>query len=254
MEGIIKMNPIEIVRFSGFLRNVFGMGFDEYINSLKNTAKSKEIYPMILKVEIEPNFLLVPVYSYLFFKNQVMEHLGFKTEYKDEINCGNLLQYRIYKLPDNADARIVLRLIPYPKMVQGGMLKQLSVKVNIKAKNRGDIKGMDFKLFISQETLNSVDIHLKVKTLNGLQGKSFEELLRSEPSEIFRTVFYFEEKMFVIINLLYTLYTGEYSVKPGGKDLRGKDKVLIPVIELLRSYGNDFQGVLNSIRMVSAFV
>jgi len=254
MEGIIKMNPAEIAGFSRFLRNVFGMGFDKYINSLKKAVKSKEIYPMILKVEIEPSFLLVPVYSYFFFKNPIIEHFGFKTDYKGEIDSESLLQYRIYKLPDNADIRIVLKLIPNLRMVQEGMLEKLSVEFNIKAKDREDIEDMVLRLFISRETLNPDNTNLKIKTLNELQGKSFDGLLHSEPRQISSTVYYFEKKMFVIINILYTLYTGEYSVKPNREGLRGKDKVLIPVVELLRSYGNDFQGVLDSIRMVSVFV
>ena len=251
---ITKMNQMEVVGFSRFLRNAFELGFNEYINSLKKVVKSKEIYPMMLKIEIIPNFLLVPVYSYFFFKNPIMEHFGFKTEYKDEINSEDLLQYRIYKFPDNADRRIVLKLIPYPKMAQDCELRQLSVEINLKAKDREDIEDTTLRLFISQRTFNSADTHSRIKTLNGLQGKSFDELLHSEPREVFITIHYFEEKMFVIANFLYTLYTGEYNVKLDGEGPRSKHKVLIPVVKLLRSYGNDFREVLDSIRMVSIFV
>jgi len=251
---IIKMNQVEILGFSRFLRNAFELGFDGYINSLKKVVKSKEVYPMILKIEIIPNFLLVPVYSYFFFKDPIIEHFGFKVEYKDEIHNENLLQYGIYKLPDNADRRIVLHLIPYPEMVQGVRLEQLSVEINLKAKDREDIKDTTLRLFVSQRILNAADIHSRIKTLNELQGKSFDELLHSEPREVFTTVHYFEQRMFVIVNLLYTLYTGEYNVKLDGEGPRSKHKVLIPVVELLRSYGNDFQEVLDSIRIASVFI
>ncbi len=253
-EKVIRMNQMEIIWFSRFLHNAFRIGLDKYINLLKKVAISKEIYPMMLEIEIIPNFLLVPVYSYFFFKDPIMEHFGFKTEYKDEINSEDLLQYRIYKFPDNADRRIVLKLIPYSRMVQDGGLRQLSVEINLKAKDREDIEDTTLRLFISQETLNSTGMYSKIESLNELQGKSFDELLHSEPGEIFRTIHYFEQKMFVIANLLYTLYTGEYNVKLDGKGPRSKHKVLIPVVKLLRSYGNDFRKVLDSIRMVSIFV
>jgi hypothetical protein len=68
--------------------------------------------------------------------------------------------------------------------------------------------------------------------------------LKSKKAEVLSDLYHIEKSMFILVNFLYTLYTG---------NLKADDTVynlFKPYVEILQGYGNTFEEVVSTIREV----
>lgn len=219
----IKISPFDVKLLFSFIRN-FLIFDEEKIISLR--------LPRLYKLKIFPNYLLVPVYRY---SRTPLEKLpGVNIEYKDKIDPENLSYFRDVKLPDDSKVKIELNLEPSGER----SAKVWGVRVNI--------GGPDYRfVLVIDEGADLQYLDEDMKTIRWAKGRSYSKLSQKRFSKVVDSIYRFEEFLFTISNLLYTLYTGEY--RKNVKEAELFDRFT----RVLQSYGNNFEEVLSIIKEIS---
>lgn len=221
----VKINPEYVVAFIKFTRNFFVFDEDE-LRALRN--------PRLYVVPIIPTSLLVPVYRYS--PTSLDKKLGIEFKYEDKINIENLSHFRVVNLPKDSDIRVNLHLEPSERE------KALVWEVRI------DINDPDNYFSAVLEGGPRWDAFNKdINTIKWAKGRSYSKHSKSFASNVTASIFRVEEYIFVLSNLLYIVYSGEYH-----KDKK-EAELLAPFTEILKSYGDTFENALSSIKMAVMF-
>jgi hypothetical protein len=77
-----------------------------------------------------------------------------------------------------------------------------------------------------------------IKTIEEDEGKSYSEFAREKESPVVESIFIVEETLFVLLNLLYTFYTGTYSKEDP------EHIFFDSLAEAIQGFGDTFEDVL----------
>jgi len=226
METKIRINPEDVTILIRFVRNFLTFDEDKLI-ALRN--------PRIYEFSIFPTSLLVPVYRYS--PTPLGKKLGIELKYEDKINIENLSYFSVVKLPEKSDIKIDLSLEPTDN---DGKAIIWGVRVNL------NDPSYRFKALVDG-SLDNGGFSRDLRTIKWAKGRSYSKHSKSFVSKVTGSILRIEEYLFILSNLLYTIYSEEYR-----KDSK-EAELLAPVTEILKDYGNTFEDVLLSIKVAVMF-
>jgi hypothetical protein len=251
-EETIKVNPNDIVKISKFIGRILELDKDEYLDVMENVAKKREKDGRLFSIRIIPNFLLAPMYSYSLYSSEILrEVLGFKISFLDGINPDKFLPFKVLKIPNWANRKIEVAVSPDFGGRGSGVLKLWEVSLVVESESVEKDDNIDLSAYFgSQRDVEMLETYLKMFHENN--GKSFFRINHFDAPSVGYAIYRIEEYIFVAINFLYTLYTGEYVGEFGKED--PQVIFLEPIVEILKGYGKTFEEVLNSVVVASTFV
>lgn len=251
IEKIIKVNPEDIAYIFRFVSNAFSWDKNWFLKIMENVVRKRTDNRNLFLVRIKPKYLLVPVYSYFFATDTVMKDLGFTVAYEDIIEVEKISQFKVYRVPDMADVTISLIVRPSIGGFSGTKVEILGIRFSIKHKLKENDKVVDISVYFGHKRDYEL-LEMELQSLRESQGKSFYNLANFIDPRVAREIYGVEKSMFIISNFIYALYTGEYVGEFGKED--PQTWILRPFVEVLKGYGETFEGVLEAIKVASAFI
>ena len=250
-EKIIKVSPNDLSYVFKFINIFLDWNKDEFIKIMENVVKKRKEDRNLFSIKIKPSSLMVPLYSYFFAPQTIMEDLGFDIAYDDIINIEKISQFKISEIPDKADAIININVGPSVSGFSGGRLKTWGIRFSIKNKFEDDNRAVDISAYFGNKRDYEI-LAMELKTLRESQGESFYKIAHLTDPRAAKEIYGVEKSMFIIFNFIYTLYTGKYTGEFGEGD--PQVDLLTPFANIIKSYGSEFEEVLDAIKVASVFI
>jgi hypothetical protein len=259
---IVKVEPSYVVPMWKFVfdfMNWSAKDYLHYIREIRETIKRRPVFGSSHIVLIKPGFLLLPVYRYSRIpEDNVVKRLGIEFKYDDLIMIENLSLFNVYRVIEDADPDVKMEIEVFVGIAQ--FVRNASRDYIMKAKARVEAVGIEFKTGTegdskrhyngcfskfnnNRDFFKLYDFYLG--TLRWAMGRNYSNFSwRGEESEVLNCLHRIENDMFILVNFLYTLYTGNLKADDTEYNL------FKPYVELLQSYGNTFEEVVSTIREV----
>jgi hypothetical protein len=255
---VVEVDPRDIIYLYRFIREGITWNLDDYLNFLDKVGKKNSKYYI---VNLPLNLLLIPKFAYSSMYESIK---SIKVKRADKIKYENFSCFNVYRFEPNSDGKILkieLALAVGPnnnKTVAriwelGLILSESGFQCSTGNVNT-TVSSTEYyhsttRIYEGKGDIEDLQGYLR--TLRWTQGKSYLELSKhSIPNEkgVVYKITHFEEKFFLFVNFLYTLYTGSFEKNDPGHIL------FEPFTELLRTYGNTFEEVLSTIKEVVTLV
>jgi len=171
-----------------------------------------------------------------------VKRLGIEFKYDDRIKIENLSLFNVYRVIENADPDVKIEVLTGVAS-RGDIMKAKArvgkVSIKFKTSTEGDSKYNCYASSLDDE----YDSYLsKLRWAMGREYSNFS--LKSKKAEVLSDLYHIEKGMFILVNFLYTLYTGNLKADDTEYNL------FKPYVEILQSYGNTFEEVVSTIREV----
>jgi hypothetical protein len=245
MEKMIKVNPLDIVYFSPYVRNNFIWGGEENCNLVKEVSNAMHVQGLYM-TQLIPSSILVPQYRYS--DNFLKEKLGIDIKYDDVIKLENLSSFTVQNVPDNVDYKIDIILEVDYSLGFGGLVRLWKLGIEIKLKNRKDEIPFYNGIIVQSEDTDKSSLEKELKTVIWADGKPYSKFRGKQNSLVVERIFNIEKSLLIVLNFLYTLYTNSFSKEDRGHIL------FTPFVGTLQSYGETFEDVLSTIKEAMIFV
>jgi len=211
------------------------------------------IYPKYILVPtnyFNLKYIIVPTCQfYYYYLEEVGRNLGIRIRREDKIEVKNHFKFDEYELTgDFYGVRSKVEINVSISLNTGKGEATLDV-VSIKVKSNTDFFNYYWPLYFYNDRGYTVISRLE-EGLNALyesDGKSCQDLEKESPASAIK-IGYFENTMFLVINFLYSLYNGEFSMDTH------EYKVLAPVTKHIRGFGENFEEVLETIKVGAMFL
>jgi hypothetical protein len=211
------------------------------------------IYPKYILVPtnyFNLNYIIVPTCQfYYYYLEDVGRNLGIRIRREDKIEVKEHFKFDEYELTgDFYGVRSKVEINVSISLNTGKGKATLDV-VSIKVKSNTDFFDYYWPLYFYNDRGYTVISRLKegFRALKESKGKSCQDLEKESPASAIK-IGYFENTKFLVINLFYSLYNGEFSMNTD------EYKVLAPVIKSIRNFGDNFEEVLENITFWSYFL
>jgi hypothetical protein len=251
---IVKVEPSYLVPMRKFVFGFMNWSARDYLHYTRETIKYGPVSGSSHTVLIKPGFLLLPVYRYSPIPvDDVAKRLGIEFKYDDRIKIENLSLFNVYRVIEDADPEVEIAIRVLIEIISGGdIMKEKAwawtVGIGFNIGTNRDSKDYyvyyyDF-YYASFRAWNS-DYDSYLRTLRWAMGRKYSNFSwKGKESKVFTHLYNIEEGMFTLVNLLYTLYTGNLKADDTEYNL------FKPYAEILQSYGNTFEEVVSTIREV----
>jgi hypothetical protein len=237
---IVKVEPSYWVPMWKFVFDFMNWSARDYLHYIRETIKRGPVFGSSHIVLIKPGFLLLPVYRYSPIpEDNVVRRLGIEFKYDDLIMIENLSLFNVYRVIEDADPEVEIAIRVRTGIVSKGDIMKASVEgVSIEFKT-GTEEDSKYYYYASSWD-GEYDSYLrKWRWVIGRKYSNFSLNLKE-----FTHLYNIEKGVFILVNFLYTLYTG---------NLKADDtefNLFKPYVEILQSYGNTFEEVVSTIREV----
>jgi hypothetical protein len=250
---VVKVDPRDIIYLYRFIREYITWNLDDYLNFLNKTGKKDSYY---YYATVKLNSLLMPKFKY----SSLYDRIGnVKIEQADKIKYENFSNFDVYQLDPNPDGEILkVELVSVIARSNVGAVARIrGLDFVVSEAGSGvlpDVTSIEYSFSATSIHETNTDIEELqgyLRTLRWTQGKSYLKLSehsRRNETGVGYKIRHFEEKFFLFVNFLYTLYTGSFEKNDPGHIL------FEPFTELLRTYGNTFEEVLSTIKEVVTLV
>jgi hypothetical protein len=258
-----EVEPYDIIRFATFLSCV--MQWDIVNGYLSFSSDKSESVPLSSvrynTLTICPKYILVPTnyfnlkyiivptcQFYDYYLEEVGRNLGIRIRPEDKIKVKKHFKFDEYELTgDFYGVRSKVEINVSISLNTGKGKATLDV-VSIKVKSNTDFFDYYWPLYFYNDIGYTVRSRLEEGfiALKESNGKRCQDLEKESPASTIK-IGYLENTMFLVINFLYSLYNGEFSMDTN------EYKVLAPFIKLIRSYGENFEEVLETVKLYTKF-
>jgi hypothetical protein len=248
---IIKMDPNDLSYIFKFINSILNWNRDEFIKVMESIVEKRKGDRNLFSIRIKPNFLIVPMYSYFFASQMVMKNLGFEIAYDDTIDIEKISQFKVLEIPNKADVTISVNVGSSVGGFSSAILRVLGIRFSIKDKFEKDSKSLDISTYFGDKRDYEI-LKMELETLKKSQGESFYKVANLIDPRVALEIYGVEKSMFIILNFVYALYTGEYTGEFGEED--PQVGLLNSFTGIIKSYGKTFEEVLDSIKVASVFM
>jgi hypothetical protein len=189
---------------------------------------------------IEPDFLLIPAYSFYSIPDpEVIERLGVEPKHSEKIKVEDLLLHEVYKVV-GGDSEFTIGIeVGMGMWGEWKKVKPWMIEVDFIIEPK-----YGYGTYYRYGTYLDINLGWYVDYINRLMGTGDKRPLKLNKIGILAINYLYnvERISFALLNFLYTLYMGTaLKVDTVGYNL------FRPYTELLRGYGNTFEEVLSSI-------
>jgi len=241
---IIKVKPGDLVYLYPFVRNTFVWIGEENYKRAENLARGVE-FEGVYEIQLTPSFILVPQYWYT--DTTLRNVLGFDVKYEDIIKIENLSNFVVQKVPDDISCRIGMWIDTSYDYNRGDWLVRLwELEINLRPKIKSDKPPFYSCMFLS-ENIERINLKEALETVNRVQGKLYSKLSSRKNSSVVDKIHFVESSLFILLNFLYTIYTGTFS--KGDPEHTFFD----PFVDTLKGYGDTFEDLLLVIKELMIF-
>ena len=240
---IVKVEPSYLVPMWKFVFDFMNWNARDYLHYIRETIKRRPVLGSSHIILIKPGFLLLPVYRYSRIpEDNVVKRLGIEFKYDDRIMIENLSFFNVYRVIEDADPEVEIAIRVGTGIVsKGDIMKAIveGVSIEFKTGTEGDSK----YYYYASSWDGEYDSYLR--KLRWAMGRKYSNFSwRGKKLKVFTHLYNIEKGMFILVNFLYTLYTG--NLKADDTDYN----LFKPYVEILQSYGKTFEEVVSTIREV----
>jgi hypothetical protein len=240
---IVKVEPSYVVPMWKFVFDFMNWSARDYLHYIRETIKRGPVWGSSHTVLIKPGFLLLPVYRYSPIpEDKVVKRLGIEFKYDDLIMIENLSLFNVYRVIEDADPEVEIAIRVGTGIVsKGDIMKAIVEGVSIEFKTGTE---RDSKYYYYASSWDG-DYDSYLRKLRWAMGRKYSNFSwKGKNLKAFTHLHNIEKGMFVLVNFLYTLYTGNLKADDTEYNL------FKPYAEILQSYGNTFEEVVSTIREV----
>jgi len=259
---VIKVDPRDIIDLYPFIRGYITLDLNDYFNFLGQAKKDPNFYSgffttNLILVYFTTNLLLVPKYMYSRIPRILKNNT--KVQHRDRIEYEKFSYFDVYRFDYKSDGEI--EKVEFEVEIRPDSFLEkariFALKLNIAASepDNEDPNFYDkvpfkdrfcfFSMLIREKYDDIESFEKDLRTLSWIQGKSYSKFSKRRRGGVVDRIEHIEEHMILVINFLYTLYTGEFEKNtPGGR-------LFEPFTEFLKKFGDTFE---NALQWIEVFV
>ena len=242
--GNMKINVFDILEFYGFLKKYAFLDLNYFYTYMEKVLRNKGIW---IHIKVKPKLILLPKYRYSQVSERLRKVANIKKDESDVevIKLENLSSYRIFEVQSSkkCEADEVLMSVGFISSSpdRKAIIDDLALEIDTCGNNIFASVGFS----VSYWNDDIEDLQDALITLKKVVNKNYASAVE-EDSEIPYKIARIENKIWVVLNFFYILYTGNY--------VRDKySAILDPIVDTLRNLGNTFEEMLESAKMLYIF-
>ena len=241
----IKVDVMDFLKLYKFLKKNMRWGFDYFRRYMEEIGREDKNWALIT---FRPKFLLLPNYRYSSISEELRIIAGIKKDkpYDEVVKLENFSLYNLFEVED----------------VEKSEVKDVWLWVGIEGYGgEKDTRIDDLGLVVDYvyHGYTSIRVHLDywdddikklwdiLKTLKWAVNRSYYRFSTKKKGGVAEKIEVIENELLVTLNFFYTIYTGEYE-----KDKTSK--ILEPLTDMLRGYGDTFEEVIDSMKAIVTLV
>jgi hypothetical protein len=241
--GSIKINPFNILDFYKFLKGYVEWDPDFYSEYLKSIGKEEFGWAI---VGISPEFILLPQYRYSLINSKLARITGIEREALNVIfKIENLSRYNIFKIEkeENTEKDDIKDYYIWA-WTDGRRRKKATLDDlhMVFGHQNNDYTLIRAGLTHPEKDIRKIEKALEV--LKSLDNVTYRSFPKDRRGEIFDKIEFIENSFMVMLNFLYTVYTGYERDK--------FSKLFDPITDMLKGYGSTFEDLIKTIRFIVA--
>jgi len=244
----INVNILDIIDIYKFLKKGINWDTTYFRNYVKEVNGENEDW---IVIKIKPEFLLLPDYRYSPFPEELKRVGNIKgdDEYDKVINFENLSRYNVFKVENGRgsgksevkDIWFWMEADCYRKRM--ALLSDIGLIVDFNGYDR--YIGVSIGISYWNEDVQRLEVFLK--TLRWARGRRYSYFANNERGVVAPRMEAIENGLWALLNFLYIIFAGGYK----------KDKftrILEPMTEMLKEFGNTFEEAVATMKVVAAFI
>ncbi len=247
---VVSIRPEDIIPLHKFMYNLMGLEPDFYLNTIGRVREPNSKLSIGHTVSTKPRYLLTPVYRHFPFPDdEVVEKLGIEFQPVDIIKPENLSVFNVYKVEEEGNGIDVFLEVSFELGHRVEKTRVWGTWVYF-AINDGKNSWLHYNNgVIADIGLSHYNDYLR--TLRWAKGKRFSNFAHKNntDSKVINSIHNLGFNLFTLVNFFYNLYTGDWI-----EINETNYKLIKPLSDLLRSYGDTFEEVLSVIKEVTVIV
>jgi hypothetical protein len=246
----IKVDVMDTLKLHRFLKENVKWDFDYFRNYLNEVDRADK---KSVCIRVNPKFLLLPNYHYSSIPYELRRAANIKEDkwYNEIIKLENFSLYNVFEVEKAED-------------VKGSRVKDVWLWVEIdsyESENRTMITelGLVMEYNYSNNNYTSIGVHLSywdddikeledsLKTLKWANNRSYHRFVTKKKGGVAEKIEVIEDELWIMLNFFYIVYTGGYE--------RDRfSKILEPITDMLRNYGDTFEEVIEAMKMAVTLI
>jgi hypothetical protein len=241
----IKVDVMDFLKLYKFLKKHMRWDYDYFRNYMEAVGKEEKNWAI---VTFRPKFLLLPNYRYSSISEELREIAGIKKDkwYDEVIKLENLSIYNLFEVEEAKESEI--KDVWLWVVVKGyGGEKEAKIDELGLAVDYVHYGYTSIRVYLDYWDDDIKKLEDVLKTVKWAVNRSYYRFSTKEKGGVAEKIEVIENELLVMLNFFYTIYTGEYE--------RDKtSKILEPLTDMLRGYGNTFEEVINSMKAIITLV
>jgi hypothetical protein len=242
----IRVDVMDFLKLYKFLKEDIRWDFDSFYSYLKEAGKGDQYW---IRIKLEPKFLLLPNYRYSSIHSELRKIAGIKKDkpYDEVFKLENLSLYNVFEVEEAKESEI----------------KDIWAWVGIdgyRAKNMARISGLglviEYKDYITYTgvsiSFSYWDEDIKafgdiLKTVKWANNRSYHRFSTKKKGGVAEKIEVVEDSFLAMLNFIYNIHAGGYGVDEFSR-------ILEPIMDMFRSYGNTFEEVIDAMKLAATFI
>jgi hypothetical protein len=240
----VKVNVMDFLKLYKFLKRNMRWDYDYFLNYMKEVDRENNSW---VPVTFRPKFLLLPNYRYSSISEELRIIAGIKKDkpYDEVIKLENLSLYNLFEVEDVKESEIKdVRLWIIIEGYGGGKEARIRDLGFVIEYTHYGYTGATIYLDYRDDDIKKLEDILK--TLKWAVNRKYHRFSAWRKDGVIEKIYKIENELLALLNFFYTIYTGEYE-----KDKTSK--ILEPLTDMLGSYGNTFEEVIDMVKLAATF-